>query len=132
VLRLQCSQVSPADRWEDYLKPLILAFTLAFTAAPALAETIAPADARKHVDQTVTVEGQVSDVHTTGSGTIFLDIGGRYPDNAFAAVIFADDAGQFPDTDKFSGKTVDITGVVRLYKGKPEIILKSVDQIKAK
>lgn len=114
------------------MKAFILAFALALTAMPALAETIQPADAAKHVGQTVTVEGAVSNVHTTGSGMTFIDMGGRYPDNPFTAVIFSDDAGKFPDPDDFDGKTVDITGLVRLYKNKPEIILKSADQIKIK
>lgn len=114
------------------MKAVILAFALALIAAPALAEVIAPADAGKHVGQTVTVEGAVSNVHTTGSGMTFIDMGGRYPDNPFTAVIFSDDAGKFPDPDDFDGKTVDITGLVRLYKNKPEIILKSADQIKIK
>jgi DNA/RNA endonuclease YhcR with UshA esterase domain len=30
------------------------------------------------------------------------------------------------------GKTVDITGPIKLYKDKPEIVLKSADQIKPK
>jgi len=34
--------------------------------------------------------------------------------------------------DSLDGKIVDITGPVRLYKGRPEIILKSADQIKVK
>ena len=114
------------------MKALILAFALALIAVPALAETIAPAEAGKHVGQTVTIEGDVSNVHTTGSGMTFIDMGGRYPDNPFTAVIFSDDAGKFPDVDDFDGKTVDITGLVKLYKGKPEIILKSADQIKIK
>jgi DNA/RNA endonuclease YhcR with UshA esterase domain len=114
------------------LKAFILAFTFALTAIPALAETIQPADAGKHVGQTVTVEGAVSNVHTTGSGMTFIDMGGRYPDNPFTAVIFSDEVDKFPNVDDLDGKTVDITGLVRLYKNKPEIILKSADQIKIK
>jgi len=43
----------------------------------------------------------------------------RGPD---AAVIFPDDAGKFPDAGSLSGKMVEVTGSVRLYHGKPEII----------
>lgn len=107
---------------------------LAIFAAPASAETqtITPADAKAYVGQTVTVEGAVGNVATANSGTVFIDLGGRYPDNGFAAVIFAADRGKFPDVKTFVGKTVDITGAVSLYRGKPEIILKSADQMKAK
>jgi DNA/RNA endonuclease YhcR with UshA esterase domain len=86
-----------------------------------------------HVGQNLTVEGVVSEVHHAASGkAIFIDIGGRYPNNPFAAVIFADDASKFPNVDSLEGKTVDISGSVRLYKGKPEIILNDPAQIKAK
>jgi DNA/RNA endonuclease YhcR with UshA esterase domain len=114
------------------MKALVLAFAIALTATPALAQTIPPADAKMHVGQTVTVEGTVSDVHTAASGTTFIDMGGRYPDSVFTVVIFTDDASKFPDVDSLGGKIVDITGPVRLYKGRPEIILKSADQIKVK
>ncbi len=109
-----------------------LAVGLAMLATPALAQTIAPADAKAHVGQTVTVEGPVGNVYTARSGMTFIDIGGQYPDNAFAAVIFADDTAKFPGVKALGGKTVDITGAVSLYRGKPEIILKSADQVKAK
>ncbi len=115
------------------MKTLILALGLLLTAAPALAETIRPEEAPAHVGQVVTVEGTVSEVHHAASGrATFIDMGGRYPDNVFAAVIFADDAGKFPNADALGGKTVDITGAIRLYQGRPEIILNDVSQIKAK
>ena len=46
-------------------------------------------------------------------------------------MIFPEDAGKFPDVGSLSGKVVDVTGLVRLYKGKPEIILRMADQLKA-
>jgi hypothetical protein len=103
-------------------------------AAPARAETptITPANAKAYVGQTVTVEGAVGNIATGRAGTTFIDVGGRYPDNSFAAVIFAADKSKFPDVQALGGKTVDITGAVSLYRGKPEIILKSADQMKAK
>ena len=110
------------------------ALGLAAVAVPALAQSqvIAPADAKSHVGQTVTIEGPVGNVSTARSGMTFIDIGGRYPDNAFAAVIFADDSTKFPDIKALDGKVVDVTGAVSLYRGKPEIILKSADQVRAK
>lgn len=115
------------------MKALILAFGLALTTIPAAAETIAPLEAKAHVGQIVTVEGTVSEVHHAASGkVIFIDMGGRYPNNAFAAVVFAEDASKFPNVDSLEGKIADISGSIRLYKGKPEIILNDPGQIKAK
>jgi hypothetical protein len=115
------------------MRTLVLALGFAVTAVSARAQTtILPADAQAHVGQTVTIEGVVGNVHKIAAGLTFIDIDGRYPENAFTAVILPDDAGKFPDVASLNGKTVDITGPVRLYKGKPEIILNDAAQIKAK
>ena len=114
------------------MKTLVLAFGFAIITAPAFAQAIQPADAKTHVGQTVTVEGMVDNVHTTAAGNTYIDIGGRYPNNPFAAVIFESDAGKFPNVDALDGKTIDITGRIRLYRGAPEIILSDPGQIRAK
>jgi DNA/RNA endonuclease YhcR with UshA esterase domain len=115
------------------MKALILAFGLAVMAIPAVAATITPPEAKAHVGEIVTVEGVVSEVRHAASGKVtFIDIGGRYPNNAFAAVIFAEDESKFPNVDSLEGKTVDVSGAITLYKNRPEIILNDPRQIKAK
>jgi DNA/RNA endonuclease YhcR with UshA esterase domain len=118
------------------MKRLILALVCALAvsgaATAARAATIGPADAAAHVGQTVTVEGTVQAVHVARSGVTFLDMGGQYPNNAFAGVVFKDDAARLPDLAALGGQVVEITGPVRLYRGKPEIIVKSADQIRVK
>lgn len=47
-------------------------------------------------------------------------------------MIFAGDAAKFPNASALDGKTVAISGPGSLYQGRPEIILKSADQLKAK
>lgn len=94
-------------------------------------QTITPETASLHLGETVTVKGAVADVHTARSGVTFIDIGGRYPHNAFTAVIFSEDVGKFPDVGALSGRVVEIAGLIRLYKGKPEIILSTASQLKA-
>ena len=100
---------------------------------PVLAETIRPDEAPRHFGQVVTIEGVVSDVHHAASGrATFIDIGGRYPNNPFTAVIFSDDANKFPDVDMLGGKTADIAGIIKNYKNRPEIILNDPNQVKVK
>ena len=81
------------------MRALIFALGLTLAAASARAQTvIAAADAPKHVGETVTVEGTVSAVHTKSlSGVTFIDMGGRYPNQAFTGVIFKNDTGKFPE-----------------------------------
>jgi len=115
------------------MKKIILGLGLLLMATSAhAADTIAPDEAGAHAGERVTVKGAVSAVHIAGSGVTFLDIGGNFPNNAFAAVIFKDDVGKFRDLDLFTGKTVEVTGSVRLYQGKPEIVLNDPAQIKLK
>jgi DNA/RNA endonuclease YhcR with UshA esterase domain len=112
----------------------VFALLLVLAAASAQAQTVvAAADAPKHVGETVTVEGTVSAVHTDSrSGVTFIDMGGRFPDQAFTGVVFKADAGKFPNVESLTGKVVDITGPVHAYKGKPETILNDPAQLKAK
>jgi hypothetical protein len=114
------------------MRALILALALTLAAAPALAQTvIAPADAPKHLGETVTIEGPASEVHIDShSGVIFINMGGRFPNQACTGVIFKDDAGKFPDLDSLPGKVITITGRVKDYKGRCEIILNDPEQLK--
>jgi DNA/RNA endonuclease YhcR with UshA esterase domain len=113
------------------MKTFVLALLLTFAAAPALAETITAAEAKNHIGQNVTVEDMVTEVHHAQSGkAIFTDMGGRYPNNTFTAVIFKDDFSKFPTVDTLAGKTIDVTGQIKEYRGRPEIILNDPGQIK--
>jgi DNA/RNA endonuclease YhcR with UshA esterase domain len=115
------------------MKAFILALLLSLSAAPALAETIPAAEAKNHIDKDVTVEGVVSEVHHAASGrAIFIEIGGRYPNNPFSAVIFKDHFNKFPTADSLAGKTVDVTGRIKDYRGRAEIILDDSEQLKVK
>jgi DNA/RNA endonuclease YhcR with UshA esterase domain len=110
---------------------LILAFAL--TPSATLAQTISPSQAKDHAGQIVTIEGAVAEVHHTASGNAtFVDMGGRYPNNVFTGVLFSDDASKYPEIDSLAGKTIDITGAIKLYQGRPEIILNDPEQIKVK
>ncbi len=115
------------------MKLTVVILGLSLMATPAFAETIQAADAAKYVGKSVTVEGAVSEVHHAASGkAIFVDMGGHFPDNAFAAVLFSSDAPKFPDIDSLEGKVIDVTGIIKLYQEHPEIILTDPAQIKAK
>lgn len=100
-----------------------------FLAVSAQAETITPKEAAYYVGDSTTVAGVVSQVSTSRGGTIFINFGGRYPNHKFYAVLFRSNAGAFSGVRSLEGRTVAITGTIELYKGKPQIILRSPSQI---
>ncbi len=85
-----------------------------------------PRRARSHIGPTATVCGVVAstkyDAHLRSQPT-FLDFGKPYPHEIFTAVIFGHDRAKFgtPETT-YEGKRVCVTGQVRNYRGKPEIM----------
>ena len=113
-----------------YLANLLSAAGIALLlAASAQAETISPPEASHHIGDSITVEGVVSQVSTSSGGTTFINFGGRYPNHVFYAVIFRSNLNQFAGVQALQGRAVAISGTVELYKGKPQIILLSPEQI---
>lgn len=112
----------------------VLALSAVICAASLIAQTsnYTPQEAPKHVGETATVTGTVDGVHQSGKGNIFLNMGGKYPNQAFTAFIPSSSATQFSNPQQYEGRTVAVSGKISLYKGKPEIIVNSPSQISAK
>lgn len=91
---------------------------------------ISPAKAKTNIGKDVIVNGKIDQVVKTAAGNYFLIMGGKFPNNKFMAVIFKPDAKKFGRLNTYEGKEVEISGKVREYEGKPEIILHSLHQIK--
>jgi len=93
---------------------------------------IKDSEAIKYVGKEVEVRGKVVSVTTSPLGTAFINFGGEYPNQTFAGYIAA---GSTMTADQrltmIQGKTIGITGAIRLRDGKPEIEIVSEDQIKA-
>jgi micrococcal nuclease len=86
-------------------------------------------EAENYYNQYVIVEGTI--VNTYNSGTVcFLNFDTNY--QYFTAVIFASDFLGFPfiPEDFYLGKKVYIIGIIKEYKGSPEIIVKTPQQIR--
>ncbi len=89
-----------------------------------------PDQAKSLVDSLVTIKGEVAQVSTTRSGQVYLNMGGKYPNNTFSAVILKNNLSKFENYKDFEGKVVEVTGKVKIYNNKPEILLKEKEQIK--
>ena len=71
-------------------------------------------------------------VSKTNEGTTFVNFGHPYPKSTFTVVIFETDLPNFKYTPSvyLKEKKVCITGKVKIYKGKPEMIVNKEEQIK--
>jgi hypothetical protein len=109
------------------------AVVVALLLAPAAdVPVITPNEARGHAGQEVVVRGQVAQLGASeSSDTLFLNFGGRYPDQVFNAVIFRRHFRFFPQARHWEGKIIEVRGKVQLYKGKgkPEIVLERQEQV---
>jgi DNA/RNA endonuclease YhcR with UshA esterase domain len=115
-------------------KMLLALFVCALTVS-ALAQapaTYTAAEAAKHVGEITTITDRVDGVHQSGKGNIFLNMGGKYPNQAFTAFIPSSSAAQFSNPQQYEGLTVAVSGKITLYRGKPEIVVTSPSQITAK
>jgi hypothetical protein len=127
------SALSARRRLSNKAMLLAATATLGLWALPSNATSLTPDDAAKHVGQNATVCGVVAstkfDAHLRSRPT-FLDFGRPYPDQVFAAVIFGDNRAKFgtPETT-LRGKRVCVSGKIREYRGKPEIVLSDPSQL---
>jgi endonuclease YncB( thermonuclease family) len=87
-------------------------------------------EAPNHIGEYACVSGKIDHVYTSQKGTIFLNFCPDYKTCSFGAVIFVTDAYKFSNPKQYEGQTVEITGLIKSYQGRPEIILNDPGQIK--
>ena len=88
-------------------------------------------DAAAHTGETACVTGRVLRVYTSRAGNTFLDFCSDYRSCPFTSVIFSSDAKKFGNLQSLSGRQVEIHGEITSYQNKPEIIIRSPEQIRA-
>jgi micrococcal nuclease len=86
-------------------------------------------DAAEYYGRTTIVEGKIVATYNTGK-VCFLNFHKDWR-HYFTAVIFASDFDKFPDQpeDHYLNRVVRVKGLMKEYRGKPEITLKSPSQI---
>lgn len=89
---------------------------------------VSPEEATQHEGKMVTVKGKVDGQRTAASGVTYLNFGGRFPNQVFSCRAFAD---KFPEgVPACEGKTVEVTGKIKMHDGKPSMDLIGPDKIK--
>lgn len=99
-------------------------------AAPAWADCIPIEKAPDKVGADLCVTGTVIDVVQSPTGTWFLDFCQDYRTCPFTVVVFPSELRDVGDVRLLKGKTIEIHGRIKLYKGRAEIILSDKRQLK--
>ena len=87
-------------------------------------------DARLVLGEYKTVKGHIVQVSIMKkSGMCYLNFTEKYPKNDFTVVIFKSAQKKFDNMKKYKDKNVKVTGKVKLYKGRPQIIVNNPEQI---
>lgn len=113
----------------------ILVVGLLLTVSALAADSITALEAGEHIGETKTVCGTVASAHfathSRGHPT-FLNLDRPYPDHIFTVVIWGKDRFKFPEPPEvmFEGKMICVTGNIRPYRGRPQIFVSDLDQIK--
>ena len=98
------------------------------------ADSISPEDAINHIGQQATVCGNVASIHfasrSKGQPT-FINLNRPYPNQIFTVLIWGSDRSKFPGDPEnyYSNKRICVSGKIQQYKGAPEIVVKSANQI---
>lgn len=85
-------------------------------------------EAPKHIGEKATIKGTVLKVFTSKSGVTFFDYCKTSNKCPFSAVIFASDLSKFKDVSKYA-RSLSITGIVKSYQGKAEMVVDDPGQI---
>ncbi len=103
----------------------------------SIQETISPEDAAKYIGQEKTVCGKVASTQYApiiNEQPTSLHLNKPYPNQVFTVLIRGSDRGKFekPPETLYSGKEICVTGMIKSYQGRPEIIVKKPAQITVK
>jgi DNA/RNA endonuclease YhcR with UshA esterase domain len=86
--------------------------------------------AARHIGETAKVTGTVQRVNQSQGGSIFLDLGGKYPNNPFTVFIPRSASEKFPNFKRYDGAIITVSGEIEEYNKKAEIIVTDPSQIK--
>jgi micrococcal nuclease len=116
------------------MKKLLLLLCAGCIAQVALSQTIVLDSAANYEGKTVTVCAKVQGAKLMDGEkkTVYLNFGKPYPNHTFTVVIFGKDFANFSyaPAEFLKDKTVCITGTIKIYKDKPEMIITKESEIK--
>ena len=130
-LELECGLRAPSCMKRIILialTPLWLASSVVLAEEPAIVPSVTPAEAAAQQGKEVKVKGRVEGQKTSAKGVTYLNFGGKYPNHVFSCVLRAKDFPSGPPA--LEGKEVEVTGVIKMFEGKPSMDISSLEQIR--
>jgi hypothetical protein len=109
---------------------LILAAIACFAALHAASAVDSQSAAGAEPGSPVTFTDIIREIVVSPEGTIFVNFGGKYPKETFAAVVMKETHPRFPDIENWVGKKVLVSGTVSEFEGHKRVILRERGQIK--
>ena len=111
--------------------PTLFALLILLLSAPSVfgGDCIPIHEAGQHVGETKCVTGKVLRVKVGSKNVHFLDFCEDQMACSFTVVIFSNDLKDVGDVRHLAGRTIEIRGAVKVYDGRPEIILSRISQI---
>lgn len=108
----------------------LITLLIAFVVRPAgAADCLSIREAAQHIGETKCVSGKVLKVKVGNKGVHFLDFCEDALACPFTVVVFAGDLKDVGDVRLLSGRNIEIRGALKMYDGRPEIILNRISQI---
>ena len=113
---------------------LILTLAALVIAAAPQVNKILSDQARNHIGEKATVCGLVVATRyldNSKAKPTFLNFDQTFPNQTFTVVIFESDRAKFREAPEklYDGQHICVTGMIREYRKKPEMIVKGPDQI---
>lgn len=113
------------------MKKIILIVVASFIYLSSFCQTKIRVDsAANHYGEKVTICSKVYGTKALEKVT-FINLGAAYPNSLLTIVIFSKDRSNFKEAPEvmYEDKNICVTGVVKEYNGKPEIIVTSPNEI---
>jgi len=104
----------------------ILLFLLMFNFIFA---SISTTEAKNHIGENIEVCGKVDGVYHHRNGHIFLNLDGKYPNQKMSVIIWKDYVNNFKGFH-FLDKSICVKGLIKIYKGIPEMFLENKNQLR--
>lgn len=106
----------------------VLGLLLLFVSSHSFAqEVIASKDAKDNIGKTAQVKGKVASIFASKNGNTYINFDEKSPNQTFTVALFKD--SQVDISSITEGCILTISGEIKDYKGKPEIILTKAEQI---